>query len=75
MTEIIVSKRFSFKGWSIKTWMIKNKFEVIKVAGAVVAIAIVYSAGLPAWLSGLIGLVAKFGFDSLHYFLFSIPKE
>jgi len=74
MTEI-VSKSLSFKGYSLKTWAIKNKFEILKTAGSIVVLGIAYFEGVSPVLAGVIGLITKFGLDALDYFLTEVPKE
>jgi len=74
MVDKIVSPRFSFKGYSLKEWAIKNRTEILKVAGSIVILGIAYFEGVSPILSGLIGLVSKFGLDALDYYLSNVTK-
>ena len=69
MVKKKISKAFSTLGYNFKTWAVKNKIEVLKVAGAISGAILVYTAGCPEWFSGLMGLVVKFCLDFLHYWL------
>ncbi len=67
--ELKESNNFSFKGYSLKTWLYLNKIEVLKVAGVIVGTITAWTSGLHPILVGVIGLALKFGLDGLHYFL------
>jgi len=74
MVDKIVSKSFSFKGYSLKEWAKQNKIEILKVAGAIVILGIAYFEGVSPVLSGIIGLISKFGLDALDYYLSNVTK-
>jgi len=63
------SENFSFKGWSIKEWLNLNKIEIIKLATSIVGVISAIIANWNPILVALLGLILKFGLDSLHYFL------
>ena len=64
-----ISKAFSFLGWSFKIWAAKNKVEVLKVLAVILGALLVLAQGTPIWFVALMGLILKFIFDSVHYFL------
>lgn len=69
MTEKIVSGKFSFKGWSLKEWVMGNGKtikELIKV-GVPFFIGIITTHN-PAW-TGIITVLGKLILDSVEYFL------
>lgn len=74
MTDKVLSPSFSFKGYSLKVWASKNKFEILKITGAIVVLGIAYFEGVSPVLSGVIGLVSKFGLDALEYYLSNVSK-
>ena len=68
------SPAFSFKGWLFGVWVANNKkeikaFLVVLCAWATALLSTVQPPEARVALVGLVGIVSKFGFDALDYWI------
>lgn len=67
----MVNNRFSLKGWSFKTWAVKNKDSIKLLVSAAVGLSAGFVSNLPpaqaSFVTAVTGLVSKLVLDTLDY--------
>ena len=68
----MVNNRFSLKGWSFRTWAVKNKDSIKLLVSASVGLASGFASNMPpaqaTFVMAVTGIVSKLVLDTLDYF-------
>lgn len=67
----MVNDRFSLKGWSFKTWAVKNKDSIKLLVSASVGLTAGFVSNLPpaqaSFVTAIVGIVSKLVLDTVDY--------